>query len=65
MTRITEAKLLLMRYAFDQMGCARVELKTNALNERSRSAIRRLGAIEEGVLRSHMVSAAGVRRGGG
>ena len=55
----TEAKYLLLRHAFETLGCIRVELKTDALNERSRAAIRRIGAQEEGVLRSHMVTASG------
>jgi RimJ/RimL family protein N-acetyltransferase len=55
----TEAKYLLLQHAFETLGCIRVELKTDALNERSRAAIRRIGAREEGVLRSHMVTASG------
>ena len=55
----TEAKLLLLRHAFGPLGCHRVELKTDALNERSRRAILRLGAVEEGTLRRHMVTASG------
>ncbi|MCB0076482.1 MAG: GNAT family N-acetyltransferase [Anaerolineales bacterium] len=55
----TEAKLLMMRHAFDGLGCQRVELKTDARNERSRRAILRLGAKEEGRLRKHMVVAGG------
>lgn len=51
----TEAKLLMLRHAFEVMGCIRVELKTDVLNERSRAAIRRLGAVEEGILRHHLV----------
>ena len=51
----TEAKLLMMAHAFDTLGLTRVEWKTDALNARSRAAILRLGAIEEGTLRSHMV----------
>jgi RimJ/RimL family protein N-acetyltransferase len=47
-----EAKLLLFRYAFEQLGVARVDLKTDARNERSRRAIEGLGAHFEGVLRS-------------
>ncbi|MHB1209521.1 MAG: GNAT family N-acetyltransferase [Acidimicrobiales bacterium] len=47
----TEAKLLLMSYAFEQWGTSRVELKTDVRNERSRAAITRLGATFEGVLR--------------
>lgn len=55
----TEAKLLMLGHAFDQLGCLRVELKTDALNARSRAAIRRLGAVEEGTLRRHMITSTG------
>ncbi len=55
----TEAKLLMLRHAFGPLGCHRVEFKTDALNERSRRAILRLGATEEGTLRKHMVTASG------
>ena len=51
----TEAKLLMLAHAFEVWKCLRVELKTDALNTRSRAAILRLGAREEGVLRSHMI----------
>jgi len=44
---------------FETLGCIRVELKTDALNEQSRAAILRLGAKEEGVFRSHMITATG------
>jgi RimJ/RimL family protein N-acetyltransferase len=55
----TEAKYLMLRHAFETLGCVRVEFKTDALNARSRAAIRGLGALEEGTLRHHMVSASG------
>jgi RimJ/RimL family protein N-acetyltransferase len=55
----TEAKYLMLRHAFEVLGCTRVELKTDALNERSRAAIRRLGAVEEGTLRAHMRTVSG------
>lgn len=55
----TEAKYLLLQHAFETLGCIRVELKTDALNERSRAAIRRIGAREEGTLRQHMITASG------
>jgi RimJ/RimL family protein N-acetyltransferase len=55
----TEAKYLLLRRAFEQLGCIRVELKTDALNERSRKAILRIGAKEEGILRQHIITANG------
>jgi RimJ/RimL family protein N-acetyltransferase len=52
----TEAKYLMLRHAFETLGCVRVELKTDALNERSRNAILRIGAKEEGTLRQHIVT---------
>jgi RimJ/RimL family protein N-acetyltransferase len=55
----TEAKYLLLRHAFEELGYRRVELKTDALNLRSREAIRRIGGVEEGTLRRHMVTATG------
>jgi RimJ/RimL family protein N-acetyltransferase len=55
----TEAKLLMFRHAFESLGCIRVELKTDRLNERSRNAIKRIGGVEEGILRQHMVTASG------
>src|SRR5256885_13812877 len=55
----TEAKYLLLRHAFETPGCMRVELKTDSLNERSRAAILRLGAREEGIFRNHMITASG------
>jgi RimJ/RimL family protein N-acetyltransferase len=55
----TEAKLLMLTFAFERAGCIRVELKTDLLNERSRRAILRLGASEEGTLRQHMVTPSG------
>jgi N-acetyltransferase len=48
----TEAKFLLFRYAFETLGVARVDLKTDARNQRSRRAIAKVGARFEGVLRS-------------
>jgi N-acetyltransferase len=52
----TEAKYLMLRYAFEVWECNRVELKTDALNLQSRTAILRIGAKEEGTLRSHMIT---------
>jgi RimJ/RimL family protein N-acetyltransferase/nitroimidazol reductase NimA-like FMN-containing flavoprotein (pyridoxamine 5'-phosphate oxidase superfamily) len=49
----TEAKLLLMRYAFETLGARRLEFYTDIRNERSQAAIARLGATREGVLRAH------------
>ncbi len=51
----TEAKLLMLREAFETFGAVRVFLKTHAENARSRTAIERLGARFEGVLRKHML----------
>jgi N-acetyltransferase len=51
----TQAKYLMLRHAFETLGCIRVEFKTDRLNETSRKAIARLGATEEGTLRSHMI----------
>jgi len=59
-TRInTEAKLLMLTHAFETWSCVRVELKTDALNDKSRNAILRLGAKEEGTLRRHLITDAG------
>jgi RimJ/RimL family protein N-acetyltransferase len=52
----TEAKYLMLRHAFEQWGCVRVELKTDALNQKSRAAILRIGAKEEGALRKHLIT---------
>lgn len=58
----TEAKYLMLSHAFDTWRCARVELKTSALNRKSREAILRIGAKEEGILRKHAISDRGVAR---
>jgi len=55
----TEAKYLLLRHAFETLGCIRVELKTDSLNDRSRTAILRIGARQEGIFRNHMITASG------
>jgi N-acetyltransferase len=52
----TEAKYLMLRHAFEVWGCIRVELKTDGLNQKSRNAILRIGAKEEGTLRRHLVT---------
>jgi N-acetyltransferase len=52
----TEAKYLMLRRAFETWGCFRVELKTDALNAKSRNAILRIGAKEEGTLRRHVIT---------
>jgi len=51
----TEAKLLLLRHAFEEMEMLRVQLKTDLRNLESQRAIERLGAVKEGVLRRHQV----------
>ncbi len=52
----TEAKYLMLRHAFEVWKCIRVELKTDALNQKSRNAILRIGAKEEGTLRRHLIT---------
>lgn len=52
----SEAKYLMLRHAFEVWQCIRVELKTDALNEKSRNAILRLGAKQEGTLRRHLIT---------
>jgi len=51
-----EAKFLMLRHAFEVWKCLRVEFKTDALNQRSRNAILRLGAKEEGTFRRHLIT---------
>jgi RimJ/RimL family protein N-acetyltransferase len=59
-TRVnTEAKYLMLRHAFETLQCIRVEFKTDSLNERSRAALVRIGAVQEGVFRNHMIVAEG------
>jgi len=55
----TEAKLLMLTHAFEEWKCIRVELKTDAKNEKSRNAMLRIGAKEEGTLRNHMITESG------
>jgi RimJ/RimL family protein N-acetyltransferase len=57
-----EAKLLMLRHAFDTLGCRRVEFKTDALNEPSRTALLGIGARFEGIFRNHMVMPEGRMR---
>ncbi len=57
-----EAKLLMLRHAFETWGCRRVELKTDALNTRSRGAMEAMGATFEGVHRHHMLVRGGENR---
>jgi RimJ/RimL family protein N-acetyltransferase len=52
----TEAKSLLLGYAFDQLGCRCVQLRTDFLNRASKRAIERLGARQDGVIRGHMIA---------
>lgn len=58
----TECKYLLLRHAFETLGCIRVQFKADANNERSLRGIERIGAQREGVLRNHMLLADGRRR---
>lgn len=55
----TEAKLLMLKHAFETWKFIRVEFKTDANNEKSRNAIRRIGGVEEGILRNHMITETG------
>jgi RimJ/RimL family protein N-acetyltransferase len=55
----TEAKYLMLSHAFETWQCIRVALKTDSINERSRHAILRLGAKEEGTFRNHMIVSTG------
>lgn len=50
----TEAKLLLLSHAFDELGCIAVEFRTHFMNHQSRRAIERLGAKLDGILRQHL-----------
>jgi RimJ/RimL family protein N-acetyltransferase len=51
----TETKYLMLKHAFEVLQCVRVEFKTDSMNHRSRTAILRIGAKEEGILRNHMI----------
>ncbi len=51
----TATKLILLEHAFDELGAIRVQLQTDARNQRSQKAIERIGAVKEGVLRSHKI----------
>jgi RimJ/RimL family protein N-acetyltransferase len=55
----SEAKILMLTHAFENWKCIRVELKTDALNDKSKNAMRRMGAKEEGTLRNHMITESG------
>jgi N-acetyltransferase len=58
----TECKFLLLRHAFEELGCIRVQFKADERNERSLRAIERIGAVREGVLRDHLILADGTVR---
>jgi RimJ/RimL family protein N-acetyltransferase len=58
----TESKLLLLEYAFESLNLLRVEFQTDSRNMRSRNALSKMGAIEEGTLRSYLITADGDRR---
>ncbi|MBN2147668.1 MAG: GNAT family N-acetyltransferase [Anaerolineales bacterium] len=51
----TESKYLLLQHAFESLGCIRVHFKTDTRNLRSQEALERIGAVKEGVIRSHMI----------
>jgi N-acetyltransferase len=58
----TEAKFLMLRYAFENLDCIRVQFTTDELNVRSRAAILRLGAVEEGIIRHERIMPDGRKR---
>ncbi len=58
----TECKYLLLRHAFETLGCIRVQIKTDVRNVPSLRAIERLGAVEEGTLRNHIITPDGTIR---
>ncbi len=58
----TECKLLLLEHAFEELDCIRVQIKTDARNELSRRAIKCIGFVKEGILRSHRILADGFVR---
>ena len=58
----TESKLLLLRYAFEQLMCVRVQFTTDVLNERSQAAILRIGAIQESIIRNERIMPDGRKR---
>ncbi len=58
----TECKLLLLTHAFEKLQCIAVEFRTHWFNDASRTAIARLGAKQDGVLRNHQLSADGSKR---
>ena len=58
----TEQKLLMLAHAFNDLGALRVEFKTDSLNEKSRTALLGIGAVEEGTMRNHMITQGDRRR---
>ncbi len=58
----TETKYLMLKHAFETLGCIRVEFKTDSLNQQSRQALRGIGATEEGTMRNHMIVHGGRKR---
>jgi RimJ/RimL family protein N-acetyltransferase len=58
----TECKYLLLRHAFEALGCIRVQFKTDVLNARSERAIARIGAVREGIFRNHLIKPDGTVR---
>jgi RimJ/RimL family protein N-acetyltransferase len=58
----TEAKLLMLRHAFEELQCVRVQLTTDEINAKSRAAILRLGAKQEGVVRNERIMPDGRKR---
>jgi RimJ/RimL family protein N-acetyltransferase len=58
----TEAKYLMLRHAFEVLDCVRVQFTTDVLNEKSRAAILRLGAVEEGLIRNERIMPDGRKR---
>lgn len=58
----TETKFLMLRYAFETLNCVRVQLTTDEINEKSRNAILRLGATQEGIVRNERIMPNGRKR---
>jgi RimJ/RimL family protein N-acetyltransferase len=58
----TETKYLLLKHAFETLGCIRVEFKTDSLNRQSQNALAGIGATEEGTMRNHMIVGGGRKR---
>lgn len=58
----THAKYLMLRHAFEELGCVRVQLRTDSRNERSQRAIERIGAKREGIFRKDFIYPDGYQR---